>query len=763
MAVIIIQRAVNLDETLRKDSLFGTLYGGEIDSHEFIISATRGGADYAFDGTATARFIRADGETLMLSGMVAGGKCIVELPQACYAVPGRFTLTIFNTTDAGVKGAVYSCTGNVAQTTTGEELDPGSAVPDIDDIQAEYRRMQAATDAATAAAAAGNGAFRALAPYNAYDVLAAVTKTNATFTDGVSFTWDAEGNCHVSGTATSAHVNNLWSNAAAFPSGVEPGKSYRVTCAATGTFVSNNPWLGFQWYENGAWSDAQHTKYAILNGEITIEVPAGATGARIRFGVSAGVTLDAVLTPKMIYGISNDALDTKIDAQIAAYGYPALARGVLADGAILNNITTPGSYIINSGYTYENLPTNFPSSASALLEVLQSSAAFIIQRITTLTGNQTFIRRSNNGSFADRAWVDDLNPAFAALEAEINETCFLARGVLPAGSLNAATTPGYYILNTGYAYTDAPADSPAASGQLEVLHTTDNTMLQRVTYYNTGNVYARQSYQGSFANRAWKLVNPRRQLQGKYVAFGDSLMYGAVWSATEGGALHQCDEDLRIPTRIARAVGAANNFTNAAIGGIGYVKEQGGQNLVSQIKAYNLSGVELVTIHAGANDKLRAEGTLDAICAAITEITAYLKASYPKVQLVIIQPLPSGFDANHDPWTSSGGGGWSMQSFDARVSELCRKLHIGYVNWMNCLYCATWAERNIGYNGSVGPNYTHPVVDEDYGMLGDFIAGKVAAYGQNGASIPAPPTTDGQYRLTATITSGAVSYSWEAV
>lgn len=756
MAVIIIQRAVNLDETLRKDSLFGTLYGGEIDSHEFIISATRGGADYAFDGTATARFIRADGETLMLSGMVAGGKCIVELPQACYAVPGRFTLTIFNTTDAGVKGAVYSCTGNVAQTTTGEELDPGSAVPDIDDIQAEYQRMQTATDAATAAAAVGNGAFRALAPYNAYDVLAAVTKTNATFDDGVAFTWDAEGNCHISGTATSARVNNMWSNQAALPVGLEPGKSYTATCPSTAN--PTRVYVSAQFYVGGAWGS---WLYFTVNGTTTITVPPTATGARIRLAISAGATVDETLTPKLTYGVSNAALDAKIDAQIAAYGYPALARGVLGDGAILNNITTPGNYIINSGYTYENLPEHFPTGVSAQLEVLQSSAAFIIQRITTLTGNQTFIRRSNNGSFAGRAWVDDLNPAFAALEAEINETCFLARGVLPAQSLNDATTPGYYILNTGYAYTDAPADSPAASGQLEVLHTTDNTMLQRVTYYNTGNVYARQSYQGSFANRAWKLVNPRRQLQGKYVAFGDSLMYGAVWSATKGGALHQCDEALRIPTRIARAVGATANFTNAAIGGIGYVKKQGNQNLVDQITTYNLTGVELVTIHAGANDKLKEDGTLDAICAAIETITAHLKANYPKLQLVIIQPLPSGFDANHDPWTSSGAGGWSLNDFDARVSELCRKLHIGYVNWAGCLPCDNWAY--VGYNGSVGPNYTHPTVDEDYGMLGDFIAGKVAAYGQNGASIPTPPTTDGQYRLTATITNGAVAYSWEAV
>lgn len=473
MAVIIIQRAVNLDAALYTEPLHGTLYGGEQDSHEFIISATREGAAHAFDGTTTARFIRADGETLMLSGMVAGGKCIVELPQACYAVPGRFTLTIFNTTDAGAKGAVYSCTGNVAQTTTGEELDPGSAVPDIDDIQAEYQRMQAATDAATAAAAAGNGALRALGPYNAFDALAALPKTNATFTDGVAFTWDAEGNCHVSGTATSARVNNLWSNTSAFPLGIEPGKSYSVTCTATGTFASNNPWFWIQWYIDGAWTAAI---YSSINGTSTISVPANAVGARIRFGVSAGMALDVVLTPQWLCGTPHQKM---LDGS-----------NLLASYTPAGNTFSLWDDMPNACY-WSGLPSYFTSSIDDASIVFDENTTYQIIKLLTRVYicapnvKQFYVgQRANSGV---QYWYDLSNLA--------PET-FIPRSVLAAGDLDAVRTPGYYVLQSNTVYTHAPFEA-RHPGVLIVFPVTANSIGQ-IAISNTGGMFWRMSLLGTF-------------------------------------------------------------------------------------------------------------------------------------------------------------------------------------------------------------------------------------------------------------------------
>lgn len=328
-------------------------------------------------------------------------------------------------------------------------------------------------------------------------------------------------------------------------------------------------------------------------------------------------------------------------------------------------------------------------------------------------------------------------PGNDELQAKI-DTMFQTRLSPQAGSdLNDLTDEGHYLLNSNFSFLNAPYNQTYGSF-LEVLKTTSSSIMQRITVPTINEVYVRSSASGSFSGRAWKKVNSGRALNAKYVAFGDSLMLGSVWSRTSGGSLHYCDEALKIPTRIARAIGAENNYANEAIGGIGYIHAVDGQNLVQQIKAYDYTGVEIVTIHAGANDKLTEEGTLDAICAAIKEIIDWFqnnqdvtkRAALQKIQLVFMQPLPSGFAGHLDPWSHSDmltGGGWSIMDFDRRVSKLCRDNHVGYVNWIGCSYCDTWAERNVGYNGNSTKNYTHPVYDEDYALLGDYIAGKVAA------------------------------------
>ena len=342
-------------------------------------------------------------------------------------------------------------------------------------------------------------------------------------------------------------------------------------------------------------------------------------------------------------------------------------------------------------------------------------------------------------------------PANDELQARI-DTMFQSRGIAQAGTnLNNKTDEGHYLLNSGYGYINAPYDQRRGAF-LEVFRTTQGSIMQRITVPYVNEVYIRSSSNGSFSERVWKLVNNGRVLSGKYVAFGDSLMAGAVWSDYEhrGNALHIADESLKIPTRIANAVGATNNYANAAVGGIGYVHKVNSQNLVGQITSSDLTGVELVTVHGGANDKLTAEGTLDAICTAIETIIAYIKTNYPKTQLIIIQPLPSGFSASYDPWTARGAGGWSVSDFDERVGKLCCDNHVGYVNWFGCTYCDTWATRNIGYNSNSGPNYTHPIVDEDYALLGDFIAGKIAAYGVDMRAQNTQTPISTADRLTAT-------------
>lgn len=150
MSLIIIKRTANLNGPIIPDALTGVLNGSEIDAHKFIITATREVAQVALTGTVTASFLRADGAEVVLTGEIENGAATVTLAQSCYAVPGRFDLTVFVTAD-GVKTGVYACTGGVRNTTSGTIIDPGQVVPDVEGIVAQYSEMQRVTAEAQAA------------------------------------------------------------------------------------------------------------------------------------------------------------------------------------------------------------------------------------------------------------------------------------------------------------------------------------------------------------------------------------------------------------------------------------------------------------------------------------------------------------------------------------------------------------------------------------------------------------------------------------
>lgn len=142
MAIYTIRRGVDLDAPIVPEGLRGDLYATEDSAHKFIISATRGSEAVAFDGEVVATFIRADGGTVELDGSIEDGAVTVTLEASCYAVPGRFALTVYNAGTDDSKTAVYACVGTVINTTTDTIIDPGSVVPDVSSIVAEYETMQ---------------------------------------------------------------------------------------------------------------------------------------------------------------------------------------------------------------------------------------------------------------------------------------------------------------------------------------------------------------------------------------------------------------------------------------------------------------------------------------------------------------------------------------------------------------------------------------------------------------------------------------------
>lgn len=112
----VIKRAWNKNKLVKVEDLTGMTFQAESGGHTFEISGVDDtGAAVSLSGTVEGRFLRADNAGIIITGTVSGGKASVTLSAACYAVPGRFLLTVY-VTSGGQKVAVYAATGSVVAT-----------------------------------------------------------------------------------------------------------------------------------------------------------------------------------------------------------------------------------------------------------------------------------------------------------------------------------------------------------------------------------------------------------------------------------------------------------------------------------------------------------------------------------------------------------------------------------------------------------------------------------------------------------------------
>ena len=281
----------------------------------------------------------------------------------------------------------------------------------------------------------------------------------------------------------------------------------------------------------------------------------------------------------------------------------------------------------------------------------------------------------------------------------------------PEGTANNPTTTGGYFIQT-------------------ILYNTSGTAAMQIAYkYDVGLCYYRRKVNGSW--RSWKLNSaPANPTSPLYYAFGDSLTYGAVWTPKEESPYYQITQAgliNQIPTRIANAIGASNSFANKGVGGA-YFVGTGTNKIITAIQNQDLSDAKIITIAGGRNDSENTLGDKTAtsgdgtICGAIREILDYVTTNYKKLQIVWIGVTPNTSN-NATVFTRVFAGGWSLNSFDEKVAELCAEYSVPYVNWKMCTYIRHWAD----YSGAAQV-YSHPNNEESYLQMGNYIAGQVAQY-----------------------------------
>ena len=115
----IIKRVWNQNRMVNIEALTGMAFQAEDGGHTFEISGINDANEaVSLSGTVAGVFMRPDGTDVALTGTASDGVVSVTLSDACYAVAGRFGLTIFLTSNSQ-KTAVYAAVGTVTRTSGG--------------------------------------------------------------------------------------------------------------------------------------------------------------------------------------------------------------------------------------------------------------------------------------------------------------------------------------------------------------------------------------------------------------------------------------------------------------------------------------------------------------------------------------------------------------------------------------------------------------------------------------------------------------------
>ena len=126
-------------ETVEPEPLRGTAFTEESGAHKFLIEGIDGdGETVALSGAVLGKFLRADNMTIDISGSIEDGAVALTLVGDCYNVPGRFNLAIYLSDGTNSK-VIYDCVGSVYRATSGEELDSGTTVPSLQQLEAAYQ------------------------------------------------------------------------------------------------------------------------------------------------------------------------------------------------------------------------------------------------------------------------------------------------------------------------------------------------------------------------------------------------------------------------------------------------------------------------------------------------------------------------------------------------------------------------------------------------------------------------------------------------
>lgn len=537
---------------------------------------------------AVGYMIRADGATVTTDTVQGTADGVtLWLPEACYTVPGRYSLVV-KLTDSQTRRTVLWLEGNVARSRTDAIVDPENVVPSLDALLQQIAVMEAATEAAgtatseasTAATAATNAAKQASSKATAAGNAAKAANDAAAAINGLT----AQASPLPAGSAPTAAVTEAEDGHKVISLGIPKGDTGVTPTLTIGTVTTGDP---------GTEAAASITGTAEAPA-LNLTIPRGQTGSIDSLtvnGQTADATGDITLTGEDIH-----VSDTDSRTLAEAIG-DAGTGSTNAPEVYIGNGTPPedSSYVLA-------VDTSGTADTQAQISDVAGLPAALTQRdrVWNLLDNSDFrnpVNQLGQTSYTGAVYcIDCWRTYHTETTVAITEQGVAISGnrlyqIIPPDRVDATKTytlaamrsDGVLDLHTGK-FSDAPPDHGTA------LYTSSDMFLVRL---DTGYTWVWAAlYEGAYTadtvpayvpkGYETELLKCKRYYNRLAQPAGTPLAYGVTYGTGNARFKIPMPVPMRVAPTITVGKGVSNlrvlcngtQYTATAIGGV-YVKDDG--------------------------------------------------------------------------------------------------------------------------------------------------------------------------------------------
>lgn len=685
MANNVIKRIWNQNKMVNIEALQGMAFQAEDGGHTFEISGVDDhGNPVALSGTVAGIFRRPDNADIALTGTASDGVVSVTLTDSCYAVPGKFGLTIYTTADSK-KTAVYAAIGTVASTSGGAVA--GDTPQDVVDL------ILAIAAAVATIPPSYSGLISDIAP--AYSDSALYPIGAYAYYDGDLYrcispittaeTWTA---AHWTAAVLGNDVGYLKS---ALPQ--ISGWNGISSSFSKGNYTSSGPntdptraYMVIEHVNKGSRIIFDPTKYFVNYYYITSKVNYAIVYSPNFWDITGNVTLD-YQDDGVVFIVIKDA--TNSSARVA------------------DNLP-----LVNANVKV------FVAQQNALIDININQSIYQAQDKTVILGNFQKGAYTSSGANTDPTRIymilDNLNSG-SYVEFDASRIALNYYYIKSKTDFTNLYSPGVWDTSGKIVF------SQSGKG---------NTIF--IVAKDINNASSRIGDHPELLNNAITIfaneIVPRKV---NWVAYGDSITNGSY--STIGGET-QNDMYHGYAYRIAKVLCSdkINNFYNCGVRGIGWINPgNNGETFDDMLALFtgDKSTIQLVTIMLGINDYLSNEtiGNENAtekdgtISGNIRYGIRWISENYPNARVVVISPMNSTMHGNADTAWSRKAWLLNAHTLDDVASIIkywCNFFGVRYVDELTEGYINTYNISNYLLD------YIHPSDDGQW-MLAQDVAAKI--------------------------------------